>query len=67
MPIKLEIQTLEGFDRAKSLWYTRGNLNGRPNMATKIDPSELASFKEFMLANAIQLDAITQVLIDHTL
>jgi hypothetical protein len=26
--------------------------------------SELATFKEFMLANAIQLDAITQPLID---
>ena len=33
-------------------------------MAKKIDPSELVTFKEFMLANAIQLDAITQLLID---
>jgi len=33
-------------------------------MATKIDPSELVTFKEFMLTNAIQLDAITQLLID---
>ena len=33
-------------------------------MATKIDPSELVTFKEFMLANAIQLDTITQLLID---
>jgi len=33
-------------------------------MAQKIDPSELVTFKEFMLANAIQLDAITQLLID---
>ena len=36
-------------------------------MAQKIDPSELASFKEFMLTNAIQLDAITQLLIDHNI
>ena len=33
-------------------------------MATKIDPSELVTFKEFMLTNAIQLDAITQLLLD---
>lgn len=33
-------------------------------MATKIDPSELVTFKEFMLTNAIQLDTITQLLID---
>ena len=33
-------------------------------MAQEIDPSELVTFKEFMLANAIQLDAITQLLID---
>ena len=33
-------------------------------MAQKIDPSELVTFKEFMLTNAIQLDAITQLLID---
>ena len=33
-------------------------------MATKIDPAELVTFKEFMMANAIQIDAITQLLID---
>ena len=33
-------------------------------MAQKIDPSDLVTFREFMLANAIQLDAITQLLID---
>ena len=33
-------------------------------MAQKIDPSELVAFKEFMLTNAIQLDTITQLLID---
>ena len=33
-------------------------------MAQKIDPSEMVSFKEFMLTNAIQLDAITQLLVD---
>jgi hypothetical protein len=33
-------------------------------MAQKIDPSEIVTLKEFMLANAIQLDAITQLLID---
>ena len=33
-------------------------------MAQKIDPSDLVTFKEFMLANAIQFDTITQLLID---
>ena len=33
-------------------------------MAQKIDPSEFVTFKEFMLTNAIQLDTITQLLID---
>ena len=33
-------------------------------MAQKIDPSDLVTFKEFMLANAIQIDAVTQLLID---
>jgi len=33
-------------------------------MAQKIDPSEMVSFKEFVLTNAIQLDTITQLLID---
>jgi hypothetical protein len=36
----------------------------RPHMAKKIDPAELVTFKEFMLTNAIQLDTITQLLID---
>ena len=33
-------------------------------MAKKIDPSDLVTFREFMMANAIQTDAITQLLID---
>jgi hypothetical protein len=33
-------------------------------MAQKIDPADLVTFKEFMLANSIQTDAITQLLID---
>ena len=33
-------------------------------MAQQIDPSDFVSFKEFMLANAIQIDAVTQLLID---
>jgi hypothetical protein len=33
-------------------------------MAQKIDPADLLTFKEFMLANSIQTDAITQLLID---
>jgi hypothetical protein len=33
-------------------------------MAQKIDSADLETFREFMLANSIQLDAITQLLID---
>jgi len=33
-------------------------------MAQKIDPADLVTFKEFMLANSIQTDTITQLLID---
>jgi hypothetical protein len=33
-------------------------------MATKIDPSEQGTYKEFMLTNTIRFDAITQLLID---
>ena len=33
-------------------------------MAEKLDPSELVSFKELLMANSIQLDAIAQLLIE---
>ena len=33
-------------------------------MAEKLDPSELVSFKELLMANSIQVDAITQLLIE---
>jgi len=33
-------------------------------MAQKIEHSDLVTFKDFMLANAIQIDAVTQLLID---
>lgn len=33
-------------------------------MAKRTDPSDLITFREFMQANAIQIDAITQLLID---
>jgi hypothetical protein len=32
-------------------------------MADKLDPSELVSFKELLMANSIQVDAIAQLLI----
>jgi hypothetical protein len=46
------------------LWYSRGNQNWRLHVAQKIDPNHLVTFREFMLANAIQTDALTQLLID---
>ena len=33
-------------------------------MATKLDPSELVTFKELLLANSIQIDAAVQLLIE---
>ena len=33
-------------------------------MAEKLDPSELVSFKELLMANSIQVDAIVQLLIE---
>ena len=32
-------------------------------MAEELDPEELVSFKELLIANAIQVDALTQLLI----
>ena len=33
-------------------------------MADKLDPKELVTFKELLMANSIQLDAIAQLLIE---
>ncbi len=33
-------------------------------MAQKLDPKELVSFKELLMANSTQVDALTQVLIE---
>ena len=34
------------------------------SMAEKLDEKELVSFKEFMIAHSIQVDAVTQLLIE---
>ena len=36
-------------------------------MARKLDDKELVSFKEFMIAHSIQVDAVTQLLIEKGL
>lgn len=36
-------------------------------MAEKLDPQELVSFKELLIANSIQVDALTQLLIEEGL
>jgi len=36
-------------------------------MATKLDPNEIVSFKELLLANSIQIDTAVQLLIDKGL
>ena len=33
-------------------------------MAEKLDPKELVFFKELLIANAIQVDALTQLLVE---
>ena len=33
-------------------------------MAEKLDPKELVTFKELLIANAIQVDALTQLLVE---
>lgn len=40
------------------------NLKGIICMAEKLDPSELVSFKELLMANSMQVDAIAQLLIE---
>ena len=34
-------------------------------MAQPLDPKDLVTFKEFLLANSIQVDALTQLLIEE--
>ena len=36
-------------------------------MAEKLDPKELVSFKELLMANSIQIDAVAQLLIERAL
>ncbi len=36
-------------------------------MAEKLDPQELVSFKELLIANSIQVDALAQLLIEEGL
>jgi hypothetical protein len=43
----------------------RGNLeNGGRSMAEKLDEKELVPFKEMLMANSVQVDAVAQLLID---
>jgi beta-N-acetylglucosaminidase len=36
-------------------------------MAEKLDPEELVSFKELLMANSIQVDAVAQLLIEKSI
>jgi hypothetical protein len=40
---------------------------GGPAMAKALDPKDFVSFKEFVIANSIQVDALTQLLIEEGL
>jgi hypothetical protein len=46
-------------------YYTASKNYWRLPMATPLDPDELVSFKELLLANSIQNDAIVQLLIEE--
>jgi len=48
------------------IWFPK-NPTRRLIMAKKLDPTELVSFKELLMANLIQIDALTQLLIDKGL
>lgn len=52
------------FDRSPWLCYSKENHFMEAIMAIKMDPSDLVSFRELLIANSIQLDTITQMLID---
>jgi mannitol/fructose-specific phosphotransferase system IIA component (Ntr-type) len=43
------------------------NFSRRLIMAKKLDPAELVSFKELLMANSIQIDALCQLLIEKGL
>jgi len=43
------------------------NPTRRRIMAKKLDPTELVSFKELLMANSIQIDALCQLLIEKSL
>jgi hypothetical protein len=43
------------------------NPSWRPHMAKKLNPSELVSFKELLMANSIMADALVQLLIEKEL
>ena len=36
-------------------------------MGEKLDPNELVSFKELLMANSIQVDAVAQLLIEKSI
>jgi len=36
-------------------------------MAEKLDPDELVSFKELLISNSVQIDAVTQLMIEKGL
>lgn len=36
-------------------------------MAKKLDPKELVSFEEIMIANSVEIEALTQLLVDKVI
>ena len=52
------------FDLHPLLCYVFRKSHRRLIMAKKLDPAELVSFKELLMANSIQIDALCQLLIE---
>jgi hypothetical protein len=49
------------------IWFTKILPGGFCPMAKKLDPKKTVTFKDFLIANAIQIDALTQLLIENGL
>lgn len=53
------------FDLPQPLYYIASiSSPGGISMAQKLDPAELVEFKELLMANSVQTDALAQLLIE---
>jgi hypothetical protein len=55
------------FKKGRIPAFGNSHNNEKENMAEKLDPEELVDFKELLMANSIQVDALSQLLIEKRL